>query len=156
MKKIMIVIILLVTLGGCSLSKQNQLYRKTIQGEWILKQVSYEGAQGTFSSVLFKDADAKCFEGSRWLFRANNGTGYYAIQKPGECMVGERYIRWSVYEENQKQLLQFKFTDQKRKDLTNYGFRLTIDFLDDSVMKLHSTVSVEGQIVRVVYHFQKQ
>lgn len=155
MRKIITIAILLVVLGSCTLSKQNKLYRSTVDGTWTLQEVSYEGADGTFSSILFKDADAKCFEGSTWFFRANNSTGYYRIQKNGNCIAGDRYIRWTIQEENNTNLLQFKFTDQKRKDLADYGFRLTIDYLDASRMKLHSTVNVEGQIVHVVYNFNR-
>lgn len=155
MKKIIFATALIFLITSCSLSKQNKLYRSSINGTWRLNNVSYEGLDGTFSSILFKDADAKCFEGSTWFFRSNNSTGHYRIEKGGNCMLGERYIRWSIQENNNAQLLQLKFIDNKKKDLNNYGFRLTIDYLDEQSMKLHSIANVEGEIVHVVYKFTK-
>ncbi len=156
MKRTSIFLIVLVFLAtSCSLTKENKLYRSTINGTWQLTEVTYNGAKGNFTSTLFKDADAKCFEGSKWFFNANNSLGYYFLSQSQNCIAGKRDIRWSVYEKNNVQQLQFKLVNEKRKDINDYGFRLDIDYLDNEKMELHSDVRVEGEAVRVVYNFQK-
>lgn len=156
MKRIIILSAVIAFLGiSCSLTKENKLYRSTLNGKWQLTEVSYSGADGKFSSVLFKDSPATCFKGSNWYFNANNSTGYYTISQGEGCIAGQRYLRWSIYEGSGLQQLQFKFIDEKRKDINGYGFRLNIDYLDDSTMKLHSNVSAEGTPLKVIYQFQK-
>lgn len=140
---------------SCSLNKEAKLYRSSMNGTWELTQVSYDGAEGTFTSVLFKDADAKCFEGSSWFFNGNNSLGHYTLPEGKDCVAGQRAIRWSVYGQSGAQQLQFKFIDAKRKDINDYGFRLNILQLDDAQMKLSSNVNVEGETIQVIYHFQK-
>lgn len=156
MKKMMILTAIIAFWStSCSLTKENKLYRSTLNGNWELTEVSYEGAEGKFTSVLFKDAAAECFEGSTWSFNSNTSLGYYSIPQTQECVAGQRNIRWSVYEANGLQQLQFKFVDEKRKNINDYGFRLNIDYLDDTTMKLHSNVNVEETPVKVVYQFRK-
>ncbi|PVX52069.1 lipocalin-like protein [Balneicella halophila] len=156
MKRIIMLSVIVAFLGiSCSLSKEDKLYRTTVDGTWQLTNVDYTGAQGQFSSVLFKDADAKCFGGSTWYFNHINSTGYYDIPQGLDCVGGQRDIRWSILDQNGIQQLQFKFIDEKKKDITGYGFRLTIDYLDDTSMTLRSSVSVDGEPVNVIYKFQK-
>ncbi len=141
---------------SCSLTKENKLYRRTINGTWELTEVIYEGAEGQFTSTLFQDSDAKCFEGSTWFFNANNSLGYYSLPEAEDCLGGQRNIRWSVYGNENSQQLQFKLIDEKRNDITSDGFRLGIAHLDDEKMRLFSDVQVEGEPIRVVYKFQKR
>ncbi len=156
MKQIKVLLVFVTLLAtSCSLTKENRLYRSTINGTWQLTEVAYHGAEGKFSSILFQDADAECFEGSSWFFNANNSLGYYTLAQGENCGAGQRDIRWSVYDINNVQKLQFKFVNEKHKNITPYGFRLHIDFLDDTVMNLHSDVSVDGESVRVIYKFKK-
>lgn len=140
---------------SCSLTKENKLYRSHIKGTWQLTEVAYSGAKGQFSSVLFKDAEEKCFERSEWYFNSNNSTGYYNIIKGQDCTPGQRDIRWSIISEGGVQQLQFKTIDAKRKDINDYGFRLYIDYLDDYTMRLRSNVNAEGEAVNVIYKFQR-
>lgn len=156
MKRIILLTAVVAFLGfSCSLTKENKLYRSTLNGTWKLTEVNYGGAEGKFSSVLFKDADAACFQGSTWTFNANNSVGSYTIAQGQDCVAGQRNFRWSVYEGSGLQQLQFKFVDEKRKDINNYGFRLNIDYLGDATMKLRSNVNVEGEPINVIYQFEK-
>lgn len=145
-------------LSSCSVSKGARDQRNLISGTWMLENVSFENNEGTFKAVLFNDADAICFEDSKWFFRDNNSTGKYTIKDGSLCSGGERYIRWSVQEraENYNSQLQFKFIDEKSKDISgSVGYRLTIANLTPQEMILKSNVSVDGEAVTVVYEFNK-
>jgi hypothetical protein len=134
-------------------TKGTAAQQKMIDGPWILNTITYEGNEGRFSSVLFNDADATCFEGSEWYFRNNNNTGSYIIEPSDNCSGGERFIRWSILSSGQ---LQFKSIDSKYKDTSGgLGYRLDITNLEDSRMVLKSRVSVEGQPIDIVYSFTK-
>jgi len=144
-------------LSSCSVSKSARQDRSVLNGYWILNNVSYEGNEGKFNSVLFNDAGADCFEGSNWFFRNNNSTGSYVLANTDNCGQEERFIRWSVIErEGMSSQLQFKFIDDRYKDISGgIGYRLDIASLDAAQMRLSSKVTVDGTPITVVYEFIK-
>lgn len=145
-------------ISSCSVSKGARNQRNLISGTWTLNDVSFENNEGTFKAVVFNDADVICFEGSKWFFRDNNSTGKYTIKDGSLCSGGERFIRWSVQEraENYNGQLQFKFIDEKLKDISGgVGYKLTIANLTAQQMTLKSNVSVDGEPVTIVYEFTK-
>lgn len=155
MKKYLLLFGIALSILSCSLSKANKTSRKTINGTWTLNDVSYENA-GHYKSTLFNDAQGICFEGSEWFFRENNSTGHYSLLNASQCDSNFRYIRWSVVEGTPNQL-QFKFTDEKKKDLTGSGYRLIISSLSDQEMTLkNNVISEEGNQVTLVYKFTKK
>jgi len=107
--------------------------------------------------VLFNDAQAICFEGSDWFFRDNNSTGRYTLTDGSLCTGGDRFIRWSVQEGGGTSQIQFKFIDDKRKDISGgTGYRLNIDTLTANDMVLKSFATVDGSRVTVLYKFTKK
>ncbi|AYN68131.1 hypothetical protein D1013_12485 [Euzebyella marina] len=150
---------LFLVLTSCSLSKEVRQQRDTINGTWVLNDVSYEGEQGDYKAKLFNDADAYCFEGSTWYFLENNSTGNYNINSStGACPSGVRNIRWSVVEnEAGADRLQFKYIDEKKKDINGRtGYGMDIVSLSSASMTLKSNVNVNGSPIAVVYTFNKQ
>lgn len=155
MRKILIIGLFMVLLSAsCSLTKQNKEYRSTINGSWVLTKIYYDNTDGVFSSILFQDQSAECFKNSIWTFIANNSKGTYTLHQ-ADCSPGERYIRWSVYEGGSTPELQFKFTNEKGKDISATGFRLKIEYLDQSSMRLRSNATVEGKPIGIIYEFKK-
>ena len=155
-----LIFLVLFTAGlvtSCSVSKGARQDRSVLSGNWILNDVSYQGGQGKFKSVLFNDSDATCFEGSTWYFRNNNSTGSYMLGGGSNCDEAERFIRWSVVERpGMASQLQFKFIDEKYKDISGgLGYRLDIEQLTDQQLRMTSKVTVEGQPMTVVYEFTK-
>lgn len=147
-----------ILLSACSLSKEIRDKRNLISGTWTLNDISFENNKGTFKATLFNDADAICFEGSQWFFRDNNSTGRYTLEQGSLCEGGDRFIRWSVVrpQQNYESQLQFKFIDEKRKDLGDgTGYRLNIASLTGAEMTLKSYVSVDGEPITIVYQFVK-
>ena len=145
-------------MASCSISKKVGEERKTVDGTWVPEDVGYAGSEGSFKSILFNDANAFCFEGSTWFFRNNNSTGSYTIQSSNNvCAGGVRNIRWSIVEnEGGNDKLQFKFIDEKKKDLYGRtGYSFDIVSLSPSQMTLKSDVNVDGAPVSVVYSFVK-
>lgn len=148
-----------VLLMSCSVSKSARSQRNLFSGSWTLNDVSYENNTGNFKSVIFNDAEDICFEGSDWFFRDNNSTGRYTISQSTLCQGGDRFFRWSVVEpsQNYSSQLQFKFIDEKRKDISGgTGYRLTITNINEQSMTLKSNVSVDGELVTIVYQFTKK
>ena len=146
-------------LMSCSVSKNARTQRNLFSGSWTLDDISYENNTGTFKSTIFNDAEDICFEGSDWFFRDNNSTGRYTISQSSLCQGGDRFFRWSVVEpaQNYSSQLQFKFIDEKRKDISGgFGYRLNISSLTEQAMTLRSNVSVDGQPVTIVYQFSKK
>lgn len=160
MKQTFVLSLLLLTLlSSCSISKSVRDQRNLFSGSWTLENINYENNTGTFTAVLFDDARAICFEGSDWFFRDNNSTGRYTLQDGSLCHGGDRYFRWSVIErpENYSSQFQFKFVDEKNKDLDGgRGYRLVIDKLTASEMVLKQNVTVDGSPITVVYEFNKK
>lgn len=155
----LIVSVLGVMLMSCSVSKSARTQRNLFSGSWTLDDISYENNTGNFKSVIFNDAEDICFEGSDWFFRDNNSTGRYTISQSSLCQGGDRFFRWSVIEpaENYSSQLQFKFIDEKRKDVSGgFGYRLNISNLTEQSMTLRSNVSVDGEPVTIVYQFSKK
>ena len=145
--------------SSCSVSKSARTQRNLFSGSWILDNISYENNTGNFKSVIFNDAEDICFEGSDWFFRDNNSTGRYTISQSSLCQGGDRFFRWSVVEpsQNYSSQLQFKFIDDKRKDISGgVGYRLNIANLTEQSMVLKSNVSVDGELVTIVYEFSKK
>ncbi|MEM9648720.1 lipocalin family protein [Flagellimonas flava] len=146
-------------LTSCSVSKSARTQRNLFSGSWSLDNISYENNTGNFKSVIFNDAEDICFEGSDWFFRDNNSTGRYTISQSSLCQGGDRFFRWSVVEpsQNYSSQLQFKFIDENRKDISGgLGYRLNIASLTEQNMVLKSNVSVEGELVTIVYEFSKK
>lgn len=160
MKKIFLLLTVTAVLTtSCSVSKAAREKRGVIDGYWTLTDISYENNTGNFKSTLFNDAEDICFEGSEWFFRNNNSTGKYTINPSTLCNGGDRYIRWSINENPQSysSQLQFKFTDEKFKDLVGrVGYRLNIATLTSQEMVLKSNSTVNGKMVTIVYKFNKK
>lgn len=155
---ILLGLLLALGLQSCSTTRSVRDQRGLIGGSWTLTDVSYADNQGAFQATLFNDADAICFEGSQWYFLENNSTGTYTIKPGSLCTGGDRYIRWSVIErpENYKSQLQFKFTDERHKDIGGgIGYSLTIESLTESQMQLKSNVQVNGEPLGIIYQFSK-
>ena len=158
-KAIVLMGIFAMMISSCSISKDARSKRNLLSGTWSLNDVSFENNTGNFKAVLFNDVEDICLEGSEWFFRDNNSTGRYTISPSTLCNGGDRYIRWSVVEraENYQSQLQFKFIDEKNKDISGgFGYRLNIENLTESAMTLKSNVQVKGEPVTVVYNFTKK
>ena len=157
-RAVSILMILVLFLQSCSISKEVRNQRNLLSGTWILDEITYENNSGTFKATLFDDADAICYEGSQWFFRDNNSTGRYTLEEGSLCKGGDRFFRWSVVErpENYNSQFQFKFIDEKRKDLDGgLGYRLTIEDLKATEMKMADNLQVDGEPIRIIYHFTK-
>ncbi|MFS4456963.1 hypothetical protein [Maribacter sp. 2304DJ31-5] len=158
-KTITLLGIFAMLLSSCSVSKTARGQRNLLSGSWTLNNISFENNTGNFKAVLFNDVEDICLEGSNWFFRDNNSTGRYTIKPSTLCGGGDRFIRWSVTErgENYQSQLQFKFIDEKLKDISGgLGYRLNIQDLTEQAMTLKSNVSVDGEPITVIYEFTKK
>lgn len=145
-------------LSSCTLTRMNKSYRAEINGRWILNSITYSGNSGEFKSKLFDEADAGCFEGSLWTFNSNNSIGSYTLGSKANCPSLSRQLRWSVYGPGDTDMmLQFKRIDpSSKKSLEEEaGYRLYIDQLDPTRMRLRTTITFEGKPFNILYNFTK-
>lgn len=156
-RAIMLMAGIALLLSSCSISKEVRAQRNLLSGTWTLTDITYENNQGSFDATLFGDANAICFEDSQWFFRDNNSTGRYTLKQGSLCQGGDRFFRWSIQapEANYKSRFQFKFIDEKLKDITGQGYSLLIESLSESEMKMASNVQVDGEPIRIIYHYTK-
>lgn len=151
-------VLLFISCGGSSsLGKENKGLRSNLDGTWTLDKVNYE-TEGYFKSVLFNDADSKCFKGSEWFFRSNNSTGTYMLY-PSECNPGVRYIRWAIQNDanGNPSTFTFKFTDEKKKDLYGgAGYTFNIRSISASNMVLSSSENTGDETINLVFEFSRK
>jgi uncharacterized lipoprotein YehR (DUF1307 family) len=163
MKKLnvgLVLCMLWLTILSCGGSKEAKKYEKSINGTWVLNNVTTEGITGKIKAQILEEAAFGCFDRSIWKFNTNTNLGSYEIvQNAGECVSKLQNIRWSLYEEKGMPVkLQYKKVDAKRyKDLEadKVGFRFTIVSLTATNMQLKSEVSFEGKPAYFIYNFSK-
>lgn len=164
MKKVNLVysaILLIVFIYACSSSKEARTDKRSINGTWLLQNVTTEGITGKIKAKILDEADYNCFENSTWKFNQNTSLGSYEITKnSGECVAKKQNIRWSIFEEKAVPIrLQYKRVDAKYyKDIDEgkAGFRFTIVSLNKTSMQLKSEITFEGKPAYFIYNFTKK
>ena len=156
-----IAIVLIVFINACSSSKEARTDRRTVNGTWLLQNVTVEGITGKIKAQILDEADYNCFENSIWKFNQNTSLGSYEITKnAGDCVAKTQNIRWSIFEEKDVPIrLQYKRVDAKYyKDIDEgkAGFRFTIVSLSKTNMQLKSEISFEGKPAYFIYTFSKK
>lgn len=152
-------LVLLTVISSCSVSKQANSMKQTINGNWMLETITTEGIAGKVTATIFNEASFNCFVGSSWNFVANNSLGNYHINQSGtECTAVTRHIRWSIYEpKGEAKEFQFKKLDDNNKSMDNdEGFRLEIVQLTATSMQLKSHITFEGKPAAYIYNFVKK
>ena len=157
---IYIAFIALLGFSSCSTSKQARTYKKTIDGDWLLKSVVTQGIKGKVKSVIFNEADFNCFVGSTWSFNDRNSLGSYTLASTNGdgCTSLNRDFRWSIYEAtaSDPKLFQFKRLDANLKEMDDgAGFRFDILEATDQSLELRSNFEFEGKPAAFIYHFVK-
>ena len=156
MKRIMFLGLLMIFMTtGCSTTNAVKQTTRTIDGNWTIESVTYDGV-GEFKSTLLQDVTASCFEGSNWYFVANNNKGTYTINN-ANCVGGERYFIWTV--PGDKEMIEgdllLKITDGKYKSESNAGYQLEITRANESNMTWSIPANVNGKTVYVNMNFIK-
>ena len=156
MKKILFILITAVFLGSCGSSNVEREARKTVNGDWLLTDITFPGNPGDFNVTLFQDASVSCLENSEWNFISNNNTGSYNATLP-QCDADPRFFAWSV-EEVQSEAGRYDFmlkpTDSDSTG-ENQGFRINIVSLTDTQMVWEHTISFEGDPFTIRMNFTK-
>lgn len=158
MKKLLFLLSFGLLIVSCGPGKVATEARKTINGNWVLNEITYPGQTGTFNVTLFNDATANCFRGSAWVFVSNNNTGIYTLEGAA-CPVEQRFFRWSVDEKTTAEGsydLLLKPTNSDYKSFTGgQGFRLNLVYLTDTTMTWEQTLTLEGKPFTIRMNFNK-
>jgi len=156
MKKIVLLIVVLLTVFACGSSKTIRTSHKVIKGNWTLTNITYS-EYGTFKITFFRDVSKECFEGSNWQFIPNNNTGTYTITN-AQCYKGDRNFIFTIQEiDAETGLYDFllKPTNAKHKSEDNKGFRVKLEALSDDSMQWTQTASIDDKTIKINMNFSK-
>ncbi len=158
MKKISVILILAFIVVSCGSSAVVNEARRTINGDWVLSNITYPGNNQAIDVRLFEDTNANCLKNSSWTFISNNNTGSYEVISP-QCETGPRFFRWSVDEADAaagNYDFMLKPTDADYKSTSgNQGFRINLVRLTDTDMVWEQTVNFEGKPFTIRMNFIK-
>jgi len=139
-------------------SATTKISKKTLKGTWEVTNIRFVGDKGLYKANLFDIADSPCFNGSKWVFIPNNGSGKFTIPSAAHCEESTHRIHWSLYEPGDGSYqFQFKFVNDKNKplDAANRGYRSKIDQLDTNHMVMRVATTYQGNPFDVVLTFSK-
>jgi hypothetical protein len=156
MKQSLLLVSLSILLFGCKTnsitnSKLDKHSQVEIKGNWTLSNVIYPSSE-YIKINSFQIADSKCFEGSTWKFISNNNKGEFILNQ-SSCTAFSSPITWFVNQEGQF-ILKILSSGEKAKKVRD-GFILTVANQSESRFQLIDKVNVGGNIIEVVYQFQK-
>ncbi|MCB9203272.1 MAG: lipocalin family protein [Flavobacteriales bacterium] len=154
MKNLVAVLALSLLFFSCkSTVKFNYSAQSKMKGDWTISSVEYRGAAGIMVTA-FDDADAKCFQGSKWFFVANNNSGNYTLTGSSKCPSGTTQIKWYVTPENYFSMKKV-FEGEKAKNIGE-GYILKLENQTENSFDLTQDSYLDGgKKVQVVFHFVK-
>ncbi|MHA6697527.1 lipocalin family protein [Chryseobacterium sp. A301] len=139
---------------SCSTAKVAQDNRKEflqLKGDWQITSVNYDKS---LQVRPFDDgADAQCFVGSTWHLVPNNYSGTYSLNGGENCPTFTQPIKFEVVGGS---TFQFKKINEGEKAKTvTEGYQLSLVDQGENAFTLEQNVPFEGNLVKVVYQFQK-
>jgi len=156
MKKSVILLLLAISFVGCkpkqtvTNTKLDHKSEVAIKGDWTIVSVTYPGSD-YIKMTSFEIADSKCFVGSTWMFISNNNKGDMALTS-SNCTAFSSPITWYI---NKDGNFVMKITNGTKAKKVLDGYILTVANQTESSFQLIDKTNVGGQIVDVVYQFQK-
>ncbi|TDL99806.1 MAG: hypothetical protein C4K58_00715 [Flavobacteriaceae bacterium] len=131
--------------GAVSASSQ----QRSVDGEWTLSSIQHN-ASGKVEIQYLDEGRKECLVGSKWVL-IRNYTGTYTINPGAGCNPGDQSIMWSIEELDGQNYFMFKkLTDQKAKDILS-GYRLHLDYVDETSMQLSQEIPFEGSKITIKY-----
>ncbi|MQP24818.1 hypothetical protein GFJ94_07040 [Flavobacterium sp. LMO8] len=122
-----------------------------LKGNWKITEVSFPGSN-YIKITSFNIADSKCFVGSQWKFISNNNKGEM-ILTASACDPYGSHITWYINKEG-NMVMKFLSDGVKAKHTTS-GYILKVVNVTSNSFQLIDKMDVGGQIVEVVYQFNK-
>ena len=156
MKKSVILLLLAIGFVGCkpkqtvTNTKLDHKSEVAIKGDWTIVSVTYPGSD-YIKMTSFEIADSKCFVGSTWKFISNNNKGDMALTS-SNCTSFSSPITWYI---NKDGNFVMKITNGTKAKKVLDGYILTIANQTETSFQLIDKTNVGGQMVDVVYQFQK-
>lgn len=158
MKKVVLFLLVSVVFFSCKPKETvvgTKLDNKTevaIKGDWTITSVKFPGSD-YLKVTSFNIADSKCFESSQWNFVSNNNKGKMELTK-SNCASYSSNITWYV---NKDGNMVIKFlTDGIKAKHTDSGYVLRVANVGASSFQLVDKVNIGGQVVDVVYNFERK
>jgi len=155
MKKVLLTGILgTAVLMSCSTAKTAQSNRAdflNMKGDWEITSVNYD--RNYKVKPFDEGADAQCFVGSQWRLIPNNWSGSYTLTGGGACPSVVQPIKFEVVNGNEfrfKKMLE----GSKAKAVTE-GYSLNLVSQTADQFSLEQNVPANGEMVRIVYNFER-
>ena len=156
MKKWILLVLVIMSFVACkpqnsvTSTKLDNKSEIAIKGNWTLVSVSYPGSD-YIKITSFDIADSKCFVGSTWRFISNDNKGTMALNALN-CPSFSSPITWYI---NKQGNFVMKITNGAKAKKIVEGYILTIENQTNNSFQLIDKVNVGGQLVSVVYQFQR-
>ncbi len=145
---------------SCSSSKETttdnaaDLRKKMFNGTWVLSSVEKDaGLKLAPDLLLFGIADAQCFNSSTWKMISNNNTGTISLVDSKSCSATSLNTVWTVSGDS----YNFKWVESRStaKEVVT-GYTLSVLNIDETSMKLKTTVKFLNKDCAIVLNFVKQ
>ncbi len=157
---------LLSSCASTTTAKQTIETGKEVRGAWTLTSVDYSGlsnneVQGNVKvnetvAKVFDTANPECFEGSTWNLVQNNKKGTYTFNNGGgDCPAGTANIIWNLVQDGSTTYFTFKDVTGIKAKQNTAGYKMRVDEIDATSMRLVQDVNANGKIAQVIYTFQR-
>ena len=121
-----------------------------IKGNWKISSVTYPGSD-YIKVNAFDIADSKCFIGSTWKFISNNNKGELTLNDIS-CTSFTSPITWYINKDGD---FVMKIINNSKAKKVLQGYVLTIANSTETSFQLIDKINVGGQLVNVVYQFNR-
>lgn len=130
--------------------------KSSVQGNWIVTDVQFEGIPAGSKVTVFDEASYKCFKGSQWVLPSNAYGSYTLSSTEDGCSTATQPIVWSLFKQGGVTMFQFKKTATgiKAKTITD-GYRVEVTSAG-SFMTWRAAVNFEGQNGAIIYSLQRR
>ena len=139
---------------SCSTAKTAQANRAEflkLKGDWEITSINYDKSYKV--KPFDEGADAQCFVGSHWRLIPNNYSGVYTLNGSGSCPTLAQPIKFEVVNGDTFQFKKLQEGNKAKAIVSGYSLRLVDQSADH--FSLEQNVPFNGEIVKVVYNFQK-
>ena len=157
---------LLSSCASTTVAKQEINTGKEVRGAWTLTNVDYQGlannqVEGNVRvnekvARVFDMASPECYEGSTWNLVQNNKKGTYTFNNGGgDCPAGTANIIWNLVQDGSTTYFTFKDVTGIKAKQNTAGYKMRVDEIDATSMRLVQDVNANGKIAQVIYTFQR-
>lgn len=139
------------TVKKAGTAQENKKEFLAMKGDWEIVSIDYDKS---FKIKPFDDgADASCFVGSHWRLIPNNYSGAYTLDGKGNCPSISQPIKFEVMDGNTFMFKKIMAGEKAKNNVV--GYQMTLVSQSTDAFALQSSIPFDGEMVNVVYNFQR-